>query len=436
MDRSSLPISFKQIVMGIFGALFVIAFILFSYVQQASKEENVVSGSVEMWGIYPQETMQSYLTSFNNENKDITLRYVYVPKKEMTNKLLLALAEGNGPDLVMLMDSNLVENERKLFEIPYANFPESQFATTYVNHAEFLLGGEGILGFPLVLDPFVLYYNKDYLASSFIPAPAKNWTEFREHVEKISKRDSDGNLIVTAAPFGEFSNYTYAPEVFSMLTMQAGNPMVERTGYGQYVSVFDKSYTTQRPTASAMEYMASFSNPKMTNYTWDRDQTDAKTAFAFGDLAYFIGYATDYDTITMMNPNLNFGISHVPQLPGSIASTGFGEMVFMSITALSENKAAAFSVAQQFSQDEYMESLASVLGVAPAKRGLLGFTADSYRKQVIYESTIISKGWLNPNYDRVREIFERAFVNYNLGTITSDQAAANITSGVTALFPE
>ena len=65
--------------------------------------------------------------------------------------------------------------------------------------------------------------------------------------------------------------------------------------------------------ANALNFYTSFATDQ--NNVWDNTLDPSILAFSKGNLAMYFGYSWDYFTIKQDNPNLNFQMVPVPQLP-------------------------------------------------------------------------------------------------------------------------
>ena len=55
----------------------------------------------------------------------------------------------------------LVEHRSRLQSIPYESFPERDFRNRYIDGASIFAMRDGVYAFPLMVDPLVMYWNRD-----------------------------------------------------------------------------------------------------------------------------------------------------------------------------------------------------------------------------------------------------------------------------------
>ena len=99
---------------------------------------------------------------------------------------------------------------------------------------------------------------------------------------------------------GAYENITHAPDIISLLFLQNG------------VNLNNFSNAADR-TESALTFYTSFVTDQ--NNVWDSTLDPSILAFSKGNLAMYFGYSWDYYIIKQANPNLDFKIVPVPQLP-------------------------------------------------------------------------------------------------------------------------
>jgi hypothetical protein len=86
-------------------------------------------------------------------------------------------------------------------------------------------------------------------------------------VEKITKKDSSGNVFQSAVAFGEWSNINNAKDILSMLMIQAGTPITSRSGTA-VISVLNSQFSSPTvPAQSALEFYTKFSNQHLLRFT-------------------------------------------------------------------------------------------------------------------------------------------------------------------------
>ena len=61
---------------------------------------------------------------------------------------------------------------------------------------------------------------------------------------------------------------------------------------------------------TALLFYTDFTNPSKTSYSWNAALPQSFDAFTSGELAAYLGYASEYNSIISRNPNLRFKSAH------------------------------------------------------------------------------------------------------------------------------
>lgn len=407
---------FQIVLTSIFGVFIFIAVLTFALYRGGSSTAG--GGSVVVWGSFSAQDFNSVVNN-TGLSQDKTIQISYVQKSEATlvADFTEALAEGAGPDLIIFSQDYLWSNRTKLTPIPYASISERDFKETFVEAGEIYLMPEGIYALPLVVDPLVLYYNRDLLSAAGKAKPVAYWDEIYSETTNLTKRDAAGNLIQSTVALGETRNIKNFKDIFSMLLFQAGSTI---TGVAN--SELD-SYLTEtfrmpvRPTDSALEFYTQFSNPTKSFYSWNRTLAEAQTRFTSGDLAYYLGYASEYRALRNKNPTLNFSAALVPQSRVSGKSVTSGKLYSISLSRGSKNPQGALTAASKLVAVEAAGELAGTLFLPPVRRDLLSQKPTDSLWPVFYNAALQTRTWLDPNPALSAKVFSDM-----IETVTSGRA--------------
>ena len=88
-----------------------------------------------------------------------------------------AIAQGSGPDLVILPESHILKNSKLFASIPYSLISERTFDDTFTQAGDIFLTDNGIAALPFLVDPLVMYWNKDIFATAGVPTPPTTWND-------------------------------------------------------------------------------------------------------------------------------------------------------------------------------------------------------------------------------------------------------------------
>ncbi len=311
--------------------------------------------NLKYWTVYDDEqSVQPIIAAYRALHPNISIEYRRLRYDEYKDAILNGLAEDQGPDIFSVQNSWVHEWQPRLVPVPgvmtlpfreiqgtikkeavtvlhqVPGITLKQLANDYVDVVsdDVVVPTEQsdpraplipmIYGLPLSMDTMVMYYNRDLLNAAGIAEPPAHWKEFQDDVKKITKLDTTGAIIQSAAALGTTANVERSVDILALLMMQNGTNMTAQDG----TAAFDR-YTAETagqplpPGAVALVFYNDFANPEKEVYTWNDKMPDSLQAFAAGKTAFFFGYSYHLAMIRDLNPKLNFGISAFPQIEGN-----------------------------------------------------------------------------------------------------------------------
>ena len=379
-------------------------------------------GTVTVWGTLRTDIIYPLLEPFNSENPSYVTKYEQKSAETFDQDLLEAIASGEGPDLVFLTDDLAFRYRNKVLVIPYQSYPSASFKQSFAGAGEVFLTNEGIVAFPLTIDPMVMFYNRSMLDSNGIVYPPKDWEEFAAISAALTKKDESNKIIKSGAALGHFSNVSHAKDIISLLFMQAGNPIISRNDAGELVSLLG-NYQSKHSLESQLQYYLDFANPLKEVYSWNKSLPDSIEAFSREDLAFYFGYASELMALVNKNPNQNFLAAPVPQIKGEDAKVTMGRVMGIGIMASSKNLNTAFVAAGSLSADpNFGKKLAQKLGVAPARRDFMRDVPNDSFSPVFYNSALYAKTWSDPSDKETDSVFRNMIESVLSGSQTINEA--------------
>ncbi len=395
--------TFQIIVVIIFIAAAIFGILVFSGAIPLGNTSTQATGTVVMWGTVKSSTMAPLLEDFNRTNSTFTVTYVEKSPQNFDQNLLEALATGVGPDMFLLPDNLTFHYANKIFTIPYASYPLVTFKNTFAGAGEVFLNSNGLLAFPLTIDPLVLYYNRSTFDSNGIIYPPKTWNELATMVQTLTKKDSANKILEPGVALGHFSNVTHAKDILAAMFMQAGNTIVA-TGGGATRSTLSDLNSTYDMT-SVLQFYTDFADPVKPVYSWSRSFPDSINAFSSEDVPLYFGFASELRPLLNKNPNQNFGVAPIPQIDGSPVKVTGSHVTGVAISAASKNLTTAFTAASLMATGDFAAKLSSILGIAPARRDLLALKPKDAYSPIFYDSALYAKSWRDPSSPDTDSIF-------------------------------
>lgn len=442
---------FRTILLIVFGLLFIVGIGLFAMQQGSSSGDE--AGNVVVWGTVSQDVMD--LTIRNASLVDTRFQAVeYQEINPATYQQILtdALASGGGPDLVFITDETAVADERKFLFLGQETLTPNQFYNTFVDSANVFVTGQGVEAVPILVDPLVLYWNRDMLATAGFTSPPRTWEDVASMAEQISQKDESGSLEKGGIAFGDYRNIRNAKQILVTLIMQAGNPIVIRDENGRLVSTLSpESGGSGSLTEKALELFTTFSNPSSPAYSWSTVFPEAQTAFAQEKAAMYVGYASERSDLLAKNPNLNFSTAALPQFAGRVKSITTARVYALAIPRTAVNPTGAFTIAYAMASPDFASALSEATGMATALRDfakaeeaeqsqdvrdlntLIKSNPKSVRELIYYQAGL-ARSWLDPNPIATAQIFYGMIETVVTGAADAGEAGSRADQSIKALL--
>lgn len=415
---------FQVILLSVFGFFILLSVVVFSQYRGSSN----ASSEVTIWGSFNSFEFNAFLNNSGvTQEKDVKINYLEIPDQDIEARFTEALATGRGPDLIILSQENYWKNREKLVPIPFDSITAREFKDTFAEIGElFLYPDRGIYALPLAIDPLVLYYNRDILSSASIAKPIQYWDEVYDTSLKLTKKDGAGNIIQSAISLGDVRNIYNAKEIISMLFLQAGTPIMSLAGGNLSSSISDNFGLPVPPANVAVDFFTQFANPSKTFYSWNPSLPEAQTAFASGDVAYYIGFASEYSSIKSKSPTLNFAVAPVPQSRADGRTITFGKVYGIALARNSKNIQASITSATKLVSNSKAQMFSQAFAIPPARRDLLSVRPTDSVLPVFYQSGLQARGFIDPDREVTKNLFESMLFEVSSGRVRTSEAVLEI----------
>lgn len=399
---------FEIALIGIFG-IAALGGLLYLSVYQAKPDpaETRYGERVEIWGSLDGKIMKDYLQELTRGDKALeVVKYTQIDSRTFERQLLNAIAEGRSPDLVIMPHDLLVSYRQKLQPVSYETIDERTFKDTYIDGAEIFMLSDGVYGIPFAVDPLIMYWNRDMFSNNGLALPPRTWeTLTSQTIPAITRVDDNRNIIQSAVALGEYANIRNAKEILSALFFQTGSTIVDEQGDGYVVTLNKKQENTLSPGDAVLSFYTKFALPVNMSYTWNRSLYSDHEEFVAGKLALYFGKASERDSILRENPNLNVDVAPIPQGSGATIQRNYADFYALTIPRASTNMQGAYAVALVLSSPENAQALAHAYDFAPVRRSLYnGATGDAF-EDVVRQSALIARGWLDPLPEETDRLF-------------------------------
>ncbi len=430
--------TFQIFLLIIFGALGILAVLAFSgYIPLPGRPDaQQFGGEVVLWGSLPSSSMGPFVVEFNATHEaEYSLVYEEIPAESLESTLISELASGRGPDMILFPHDLLIAQGDKLYSLPYESLPLRSFKDTYIDEGELYLAPDGMTALPLYVDPLIMYWNRDLFSSAGIVEPPKVWEQFPALPEKLTVRDSRGNITQSAVALGGVRNTEWSKDILSTLIMQVGDSIAGLDSTGRIVSLLGQSVGDVPSSASAaVRFYTEFANPSKTSYSWNSALSNSKAAFEAGTLAVYFGRASDYFDIVRKNPHLNFDVAQMPQRDKAVRKVTFAQMYGVGVLRASQNPETAFNAALDLTSPESSAAVSKTVGLPSASRSVLSLPEADPVLDIFNRSAIISRGWYDPDPKETDAVFAEMIESVIINKTTESDAVLRASRRIRALL--
>jgi len=380
--------------------------------------------AVTIWGTLPTNTIEKYVQQINLARaQQLQVNYVEVDASNFNATLVNALANGTGPDAVLLPQDLLSRFTNKVVPIPYNVLPQRTFMDTYVGGSELYLGSQGVLAIPLLIDPLVMYWNRDLFTNAGIATYPQYWDQFPGLVSKLTQKDANSNIQKSFVSLGEFNNIPHAREIFGTLLLQLGNPVTFSASNGLASAIGNSSaFQGEDSTTQVLNFFTEFTDPTSPEYSWNRGLPSADSDFLSGGLAVYFGFASEINQLRNENPNINFDAAALPQVRNGSVKAVYGTIYGLSILKSSSNPTNSYSVIQILTDPSNLPTLVSLTYLPPARLDMIGAgTTDPYLS-IFYSEALITKSWADIDPTQSNAILSNMVESVTSGASSVHQA--------------
>ncbi|HUY05263.1 MAG TPA: extracellular solute-binding protein [Candidatus Paceibacterota bacterium] len=429
---------FQGILFGVFGlAALIGVFVFATHTGTNTGGTASTIGTVVVWGTLPKADMQTALTAITQA--DPTMKGVsYVQKDESTlpTELASAIATGAAPDLVLASQEDLSSLSKLITPVPTSTLSASAFDAAFVGEGRLFAtpDGSGYYGVPFLVDPLVLFSNHAILASDGIAKPPATWEALTGLVPNVALLTPTKQITRGLIALGTYSNIHAARGILSALLLQTGVPI---SSYANGALVADLSGTAtsgQAPGTAVLNFYTQFADPSKVSYTWNSSLPDSQQAFLAGDLALYIGYASEARFLTAANPNLDFNVSPLPQPATATLKSTYGLVYAFMIPRGAKNMSGAYQAAVLLSGSAAQNVAAPALGLAPAALTPLTTAPADPVAAVAYAEALYAAGWLSPAPADTDTVFSSMITSVISGRLTPDNALTSGENSLTSLL--
>ncbi len=412
---------FQVILLCVFGACAIAGVLIFALA--VGRGNSNVVGQVVIWGTFDGNAITDLLREAADADSSLLgVTYVQKDADSYITGITDALASGKGPDLIILRQDFALTQETRVLPISFESLPKSEFERRYADAASPFVSDSNILGLPILVDPLVLYWNKDMLNTAGYADAPKYWDQVQDMAQKITKRTETGTITKATIPFGQYKNVNNAKEILSLLVMQAGGDITARDSDGVLQAELAPSQTNvAMASLAALRFYTDFADPAKPSYSWNASLPEARKAFIAGDLALYIGLSSERKLISAANPNLNFAAAGVPQRRSTSAAVNAGYTYAFTVPRTSKNQTGAYEVIRLLGAEATNARMSQAVGLPSARRDVLN-AASSTELGLNSKQAILVRSWADPDPAKTNEIFRAMIEDTVSGSLLLGEA--------------
>lgn len=418
------------IIFAVLAGIIILGFLVFSGVVPGLRGGGTVKTNIEFWT--PEgnrETWGAVLEAYQASGSNVSVTVIQKNPATYYAELLDALAAGKGPDVFLLYDRDILRFADKITPLPQSvfDFGPLDLRNAFTDFAaEILVRGEDrrIIGLPLWLDTLALFYNRDIFNSANVPNPPATWNELSDIAPRLTQISTTRSIIRAGAALGGSLNIERATDILSALMLQSGSKIIDTTtGMTDMGKTIEAGGARINPSEQALNFYTSFAMPAKRTYSWAQNMPNGFDAFASLRAALVFGYQNDLAKIRAKNPNINMSVAPLPQTGTDAVKINYGTIGFLTASRITKSPSAAWHFVLFATSREGASLYLQSSGRPPARRDLVTVPAPTTDLQVFYNQSLSARGWLQPDENRVRSIFNEMIENVLVGKFQPVESA-------------
>ena len=393
----------------------------------AAQDSNKTDQKLTFWTLQQadiniEEAQKSAIEDFEAEN-NCTVEVTAFPYIELQDKMLAAVAGGQGPDLLLLDQIWVPQYSAAKFVTPI----DDRLSSSSIKADDYFPGAWGAgsyqgktYGIPFDVGVWaMLYYNKTMFKDAGLApeAPPKTWDEFLTIGKQLTKDGKYGTAIWVGA--GDAVQC-----MVDAFTFSTGGKIVDDAG--------KKALLNSDSGVKALEFWKACGEISPPG-TVGRTEEDSFKLFTSGQVAMFFYGEWGQDTIKSRAPDMDYGVALMPASPTGQSIGTFGGFN-IGINEKCENKDLAWKFIEYATSKDVNKNITML---TPAHKE----AAKEYLKQnrkyddVIYQQlTTASYRPSVPNYPEIAEVQRIATQKALLGEASVKDALDEAAKDIDALL--
>ncbi len=257
--------------------------------------------TLKYWGLWESEDLMAQIISdYQTTHPNITIQYVRQSPKDYRERLQSGLAKGDGPDIFRWHNTWLPMLKNDLSPVPGSIYSPAEFASIFypVVKKDVFFNGN-YYGIPLEFDALALFVNQAvFNAQPDLKIPT-TWDNLRQTAYKLRRLGTNGELVFGGVALGTSTNVDNFSDILGLMILQNGG---------------DPGQPDNEAVTSALKFYTLFASQ---DKSWSDILPQSTYAFATEKVAMILAPSWRAIEVNQINPQLNFKLYSVPQLPGT-----------------------------------------------------------------------------------------------------------------------
>lgn len=411
----------------------ILVFLFFANLRSGSAPSEV---TFTVWGVFDDlRTFEKVIQDYRGVRPNVQVKYVELDETNYEEKLLDALAAGEGPDVFVMKNRWLLKHKDKLTPVLSPQFGLVRLRELFPQAVEQDFVSEGqIYALPLWFDTLALFYNRNLLDQAGVVEPPRTWNAFQVAVPQLRVLGTSGEFVRAGAAIGATERtVSRGVDLLQLLMLQNGTVMFDRSrNAADFISGGERG---GNPGLAAFNFYLQFANALSSAYTWNDAQPSSLEHFGNGKVAMVFGYHRDYEALKRRAPFLDVAAAAMPQPEGAEFRIDYPE--YWGLAVSKQSKAAGwawdfaiFATTNASASKKYLEAG----GHLPALRSLIAEKLDDPETGVFVRQALTARSWPEPDEKKVHELFNRAIASVLTGKADSRSALLEVQSEVNEII--
>lgn len=382
--------------------------------------------TLELWTVYDDvDALKTVTARYQAARPYLSINIRQFRPEELYDRLVEALAEDRGPDVVSVDNRSLGKYLTKLSSMPPSvsdttvQVTQGQFSSDTVVStktvptvtldqldreyvkvvADDVVKNNRIYGLPMSMDALAIYYNKDLLDRAGVAEPPKDWEEFQEVVRTLTKYDrTTGQIIQSGAALGTSANISWKDDIVYALFAQSNAPFVDSNGRAVFHRV-ENRVSDETPAMQVMNFYTDFANPTRDTYTWNESMPSALDSFVAGKVGFFFGYQFHNSVIKARAPQLNYAAMPLLQLDPD-RQANVANYSVLTVPAKSKNLNEAWGLVTYLAHSPATKDYLDASGRLTALRTFIATQRENVNLAPFVSQLLIAQSWYSgSNYE-------------------------------------